>query len=296
MLYAVIDIGSHSVRLMLTDGKAVEKKINTTRLVENVADGGYIQHENLENTAKAVADFHTLAKKKGAFKIFIFATEAVRSAKNGNDLISRIWELCGATVNVLDKSEEAEIGFLGAYKKGTCCVVDVGGGSTEISVGNSTNIIYSQSIPYGIVRLTNMETNGKNLLTFIPEILKIYGQIPPFSQIIAIGGTAGAVVSILTEMKIYNPNVANGYVISAEQLLQLYNRLKPLSVEERKKIAGLPDKRADVIDSGILMFYYILKMLKTETLTVSEGDNLEGFLIKRRVLPEGFNAIYQPID
>lgn len=292
MLHAVIDIGSTSVRLMLTDGVRVAKSLNTTRLAEKMGQHNILQPINLERTAQAVAEFFYKAVERGAEDVYIFATEAVRSAKNKASLIYRVRELCGEEIEILSKDEEAYFGFLGAYTKGVCCVIDMGGASTEIAVGNSQGLLFAASIPYGIVRLTNLEEKGIELYPFVKQIVSGLDGVPQFDEVIAIGGTASTMASMKEQLKVFDPNVTNGCRISVDEIEKTYKLLKPMSLEERKHIQGLPEKRADIITSGLLMYGLLLKKLNTKFLTVSEGDNLEGYLIAKGILPNDFKAVY----
>ena len=272
MLFGVIDIGSTSVRLMMTDGEKVEKRVNTTRLAENMDEMNTLQPVSIERTAQAVAEYYFVAMQNGAEDVYAYATEAVRSAKNKYRFVDRVRELCGLEIDILDKKTEAEIGFLGASTKGRCCVIDMGGASTEISVGDGENILYSKSLPYGIVRLSAIERERIEMTPFINDCLMGYGEIPPFDNVVAIGGTISTMAAMKNKLEIYDPNVVNGSVVK-----------------------GLPEKRADIIAPGILMYSLILKYLGADKLTVSEGDGAEGYLIKLGVLPHGFRAIYQKI-
>ena len=114
MLFGVIDIGSTSVRLMMTDGEKVEKRVNTTRLAENMDEMNTLQPVSIERTAQAVAEYYFVAMQNGAEDVYAYATEAVRSAKNKYRFVDRVRELCGLEIDILDKKTEAEIGFLGA--------------------------------------------------------------------------------------------------------------------------------------------------------------------------------------
>ena len=110
MQYAVIDIGSNSVRLMfVADGKVLYKTLNTTRLGEGLAVSPYLREEAMARTALAVADFFYRAKDEGAEIVYAFATAAVRSAKNGADFVSLVKEKCGLSVEVVSGETEAEM-------------------------------------------------------------------------------------------------------------------------------------------------------------------------------------------
>ena len=133
--FAVIDIGSNSVRLMLVaDGKVLYKALNTTRLGEGLAASTRLNVAALERTAQAVSAFYAQAKSEGAEKVLAFATAAARSAENGQEFVDRVKELCGLQVEIISGDEEAEIGVLGALGNADGGIIDVGGASTEIIV------------------------------------------------------------------------------------------------------------------------------------------------------------------
>ena len=294
-MYGVIDIGSTSVRLMVTDGKRVQKKINTTRLAENMGAANILQPVNSERTAQAVAEFYFQAVQAGAREVFVYATEAVRSAKNRHAFVERVKELCGADVDVLDKCTEAEIGYLGAAANGDCCVIDMGGASTEITVGNGNRIGYEKSLPYGIVRLADLEKSGTEMVSFIGKCLTGYGNLPRFDKVIAIGGTISTMAAMKHSLEPYDPSVVNGSDLTFADIMEMYEKIRPMSFEERRKIKGLPEKRADIIAPGILMYAMILKYIGADKLTVSEGDGADGYLIRKGILPRGFKAEYAEI-
>ena len=125
--YAVIDIGSNSVRLLLVaDGKVLYKRLKTTRLGENLAVSGTLLPKAISRSATAVAEFYHLAKKEGAEDVLAFATASVRFAKNGGDFLLAVKELCPLQVEVISGETEAEIGVLGALGNSDGAVLDIG--------------------------------------------------------------------------------------------------------------------------------------------------------------------------
>ena len=111
--FAVIDVGSNSVRLMfVADGKVLYKALNTTRLGEGLAEKPLLKAEAIERSAKAVAQFYAQAVNEGAEKVFAFATAAVRTAENRQDFIDSVQVLCGLQVEVISGEKEAEMRIL----------------------------------------------------------------------------------------------------------------------------------------------------------------------------------------
>ena len=152
--FAVIDVGSNSVRLMLVaDGKVLYKRLNTTRLGEGLAQAPFLKAEAIERSAIAIAQFYGQAKEDGAEEVFVFATAATRTAQNKEVFLNRVKELCGLTVDVIAGEEEAEIGMLGAIGNSDGAIIDIGGASTEIVVKKEGAVLYKKSIDIGVVRL-----------------------------------------------------------------------------------------------------------------------------------------------
>ena len=117
MLFGVIDIGSTSVRLMMTDGEKVEKRVNTTRLAENMDEMNTLQPVSIERTAQAVAEYYFVAMQNGAEDVYAYATEAVRSAKNKYRFVDRVRELCGLEIDILDKRPRRKSGSWAQARK-----------------------------------------------------------------------------------------------------------------------------------------------------------------------------------
>lgn len=279
MKYGVIDIGSNSVRLMLNEnGKTLYKKIKTTRLAENMSNDGCLSLEAVERTVLAVSFFVNEARERFVDKIFVFATAAVRKAKNAPYFVSYLKDLCGVLVDVLSGEDEAKAGYLGALLSGNGAVLDVGGASTELSVVKEGNAIYSKSIYLGAVTAT--EKCGQDLEK-VTEYAKEY--IMQFNSVdcenlVAIGGTATTIASMLLQLKVYNPEKVDNFIILYDELKNLQAKVYSLSVEERKKLIGLQPERAKVIGSGITIIVQIMERFNLRHISVSESDNLEGYL------------------
>ncbi len=281
-LYGVIDVGSNSVRLMMwQNGKTLYKKVNVTKLAEGLGKGSKLQVDAIDRTARAVSFFVNEARKEKTDEIFVFATAAVRQASNGEDFTNKVKALCNIDVDVISGELEAEIGLLGAVSKGDGGIIDIGGASTEISVLTNGDRVFGKTLPFGCVKIT--EICGQNLLVadeFVRSKIVEYGLVPS-SNFYGIGGTATTIAAILLELEVYDPAKVHGYVVSKEQILSLRTMLYEKSIEERKKIKGLQPQRAEVIVSGVALLYAIMDTFNIEKITVSESDNLEGYVLKK---------------
>ena len=281
--FAVIDIGSNSVRLMfVADGKVLYKALNTTRLGEGLADKPLLKKEAVERSATAVASFYEKAKNEGAEEVFAFATAAVRTAENRAEFLERVKALCGVSVEVISGEEEAEIGILGALGNADGGVIDIGGASTEIVVKKGGALIYKKSVNIGVVRLKDKCGREKAALeNAAREAAKEYREFPLKGEIYAIGGTATTLASQMLKLEEYSSEKVTGAVITAEEMQALADRFLSMSVEEIVSLPCMPKGRADVLAGGAVLFAVLMKELGLDKLIVSDRDNLEGYAIKK---------------
>ncbi|MCX4363883.1 MAG: hypothetical protein OSJ74_10985 [Clostridia bacterium] len=289
MRYGIIDIGSNSVRLLVSDDeKRVFKKINTTGLGRGLALSGRLGEENMFVTAKAAADFADEAKAAGCEEIYAFATEAVRSAANRREFVTML-EKYGLTVDIVGGNDEATLGFSGAYTEGVCCVMDIGGASTELAIGDEKGLIYAKSVPAGLVRIfDNCGEDFKKIDEYIDRVLQGYGKVPSFDRLLSIGGTASTFVAINEKMKIYNSQIVDNYRLTLETVENLTDKIHAMTMEERLNIDGLEPKRRNLIVGGGRLLASIMKMLRQDCVIVRESDNQEGYL--KRILASKKNV------
>ena len=278
MKYGVVDVGSNSVRLMISvDGITQKKYVKITRLAEGMKDC-LVQAESIERTKSAVYFFFEQAKTELVDKIFIFATAAVRRAKNASDFISAVKDLTGITVDVVSGEKEAEMGFLGALNGKDGGIIDIGGASTEIVAVKNGKNLFKKSLDIGVVKIKdNCGQDRAKIQEYIDKTIIDYGAIPR-ADYYGIGGTATSLAAIAQELDPYDPQKVDGYTLNKEKLKSIIDKLFLLSVEERKKIKGLQPERAEVIAGGACLIYSIMEYAKIDKIVVSEKDNLEGYL------------------
>lgn len=284
MKISAIDVGSNSVRLMvMADGKTLYKQIDTTRLGEGLAKSGVLKPEAIERTARSVQLFAAAAELNGAGTPYVFATAAVRSASNGSDFVKRVKELCGIDVDVISGEEEAACGIAGALRGRDGGIIDLGGASTEITVQKGGAVIYSKSVNAGTVRLFDLAGQDKSALEkVIAERLEDYGNLDlSQADMYGVGGTATSLAALYHGLEKYDPNIVDGTVLTPEWLKSEADLLLSLTPEQRKCLKGMDIRRADVIAGGCLLLYSILNKFGAKKLTVSESDNLEGYVILR---------------
>ena len=279
MKYAVIDVGSNSVRLMVSqDLERIYKKINTTRLGMGLALTGRLDNERMIETADAIEQYVKEAQAEGCGEIFVFATEAVRSASNRDEFVNML-ALKGIAIDIVSSEDEAKLGFAGAYTNGVCCVLDIGGGSAELAVGDKSGLSYAKSLPIGLMRIYDRcQEDSKAIDDFVASTIREYGQLPTFDYLLAIGGTATTFVAIKEKMTTYDPKVVDGYVLTKNDVDEMTARIQAMDMQERIALAVLEPKRATVIERGGRLLAAIMSMLGHDSLVVRESDNQEGYL------------------
>ena len=284
MKYAVIDIGSNSVRLMMSDGQTTEyKQVLSTRLAENMEAEKILQVEPINRTVSAVSFFVKRAKEECADKIYIYATAAVRQAKNGQEVVDKIEFDTGVKVDVIDGILEAKLGAMGALGGRDGGIIDVGGASSEVLVVKNGEITYSKSINIGAVKVFNECGQDKDkILSLTQNAVKEFGDIP-MTNFFGIGGTATSLASISLEMAVYDPKIVHGYKMDLKQIENLRNKLLDMTVGQKRNLVGLQPDRAEVIAGGVSIIYEILRRANAKELVISESDNLEGYLAYKGV-------------
>lgn len=305
MRVAAIDIGTNSIRLLkaeIIDGqlKSGNKSLNMTRIGEGVNETGRLSEAGMERSVLALKEFYQEAKAWGAEKVFALATSAVRDAENRSVFLKRVNDACGLEIEVISGDQEAKIGFLGVLAgvgsvEGKILVIDVGGGSTELIVGDSNGICFAKSVNVGAVRMTGkhiksdpvsnqehlaVESDIKAITESVLKKLKTY----QITRAIGIGGTATTLGAMKLEMEAYDRFKIQNASVSLSEIHGMNEKLRRLSVEERKGLKGLQPKRADIILAGSMVIEHVLNSLDIDAMHISDFDNLEGCLMEKLIL------------
>ncbi len=300
MRVACIDIGTNSIRLLLTnyDGKLfseVSKSLQMTRLGKGVNETKLLATDRMADSVEVIAAYCEAAKEYGAESVYLMATSAVRDSTNAQDFINQVYEKTGHTIDVISGDIEARVGFMGVLAGSenpsqTALVIDIGGGSTELIVGDSTGIHYAKSLNIGAVRMTGayihsdpvQASESHAVLSFVREqVNTIIHELKARSidVVIGIGGTATTYATMQHEVTTYSRDKVHRLKVTLDDLMALNSRLESATVEERKHFPGLEEKRADIIYAGGLIMQVIMESLGILSFSVSDYDNLEGFIV-----------------
>ena len=293
---AVIDVGTNSVRLLIArvnerEVRNEEHFIETTRLGEGwKEDKQRLKPEAVERTYRAVEKFCLRCREKEVEKIKILGTSALREAENRQELQNRIRDGLHLDLQILSEEEEALYSYRGAVHSlplppGRNLLIDVGGGSTE-GMWREEGHLKCRSFPLGAVRLKEKfasqdppaSSEVKRMEEYLETTLAPFRDYWQGSWVIATGGTVTALASIKNRITCYRPELIHGERLRADEIEQLLQRFLSLSLEDRKRMVGLPPQRADIMVEGTLIVKACLKMAEAEEVLISEADLLAGAL------------------
>lgn len=295
MKIAVIGIGSNSVRMLVAqveDGKAerIRRDRIGTRLFAGLDRHGCLSAAAMDSTIAAVRDMALSARQEGAQEVRLFATSATRDAANREEFSHRLQSEAGLELEVCTGEEEATLSFLGATGEGFCGVVDIGGGSTEIVIGEQRDIRCAFSCQMGAVRLSRqIAINSHGDLYAVEEqaaailehkLIDHPGLALP-KRWFGTGGTFTTLAAMLRGVHWTERTYMHGTVLPLPEIERRARSLADMTVEERKTIPGLQPNRADIIVHGICILLAVMRRLNIPEITVSEYGNLDGYIRDR---------------
>jgi exopolyphosphatase / guanosine-5'-triphosphate,3'-diphosphate pyrophosphatase len=294
---AVIDIGSNSTRLLVADvgdGRVtpVERRSTVTRLGRGVDLSGQLAAEAIEAACAAVDPYVATVEELGAEKVDAIATSAVRDATNGSAFVAELRERFALSARVLDGEEEARLTYLGATSEtaptAPTLVIDIGGGSTEMVVGEGRHIDWHVSLQAGVVRHTERHfvhdpptpVELEALATDLRGLIEAARAGAPVAEAgIAVAGTPTSLAAIELELEPYDPRRVHGHVLELRSIQRMLSLLASTPLEQRTQIRGLHADRAPTIVAGVVALVEAMRAFDLERITVSEHDILYGAAI-----------------
>jgi exopolyphosphatase/guanosine-5'-triphosphate,3'-diphosphate pyrophosphatase len=311
---AVIDIGTNSIHLVLAEilpdasYKILDRFKDMTRLGDGAFASRRLSDAAIVRALNTLKTLVTLARNKGFDRIVAVATSAVREARNGGDFVSQVAEQTGLTVRVISGTEEARLIFLGvkhsiALPEEPALVVDVGGGSVELIVGNRDTMLHSKSLKLGAIRLLDQFLLKAPPLPSMLRALEeaVTGQlktafetfkIKKFTSVIATSGMAGNLADIIhlkqTGRPLPQQNLAR---VALKDLRLLETELARSSLKARLALPGLDPKRVDTLLPAAVVLRRLLELTGQDEMTLCDKAIREGilydFIVRHR---EGLKA------
>ncbi|WP_297889434.1 Ppx/GppA phosphatase family protein [Sulfurihydrogenibium sp.] len=297
-IIVLIDIGTYSTRMLIVavhkDGHFDEifSVGRITALGRKLKETGLLQKEAMEETLAVLKEYTLIAKEYHPDKIIAVATQACREAKNAEEFLQKVKNL-GIDVRVISGEEEAQLSFLATSKalkiEDKFVVIDQGGGSTEFSYGEKDKLIKAISFPFGIVNLTERfiksdpptEEELQHLQNFLKsQILTAYEDMKDANQLVGLGGTITTVVALEKNLYPYDSKKVHGAVLTYESIKKWFEKLSSMTIQQRKAIPMIEDKRAEAIVSGIAIFKVAMEIFNKDTIKISEWGIRHGLLLK----------------
>lgn len=295
MRIAAVDIGTNTVRLLVSDVGheilVIARGREITRLGEGVDASKSLQTEAMARTVQAVSELVSKAKANDAEHIRIAGTSALRDASNSDEFGSSIEAECGVRLEILSGSDEGRLAYMGAISglpssaaDGNYVVLDVGGGSTELSTKRG-----SVSMDVGSVRLTErilkdtppsgaqvdraVETVGAALDK--AAALGLVGR----EKLIGVAGTITTIAALIQGLETYDREKVHQVRLKRTDVFKMTRKLLASTPDEIMAIGPVEPRRADVIGAGALILRQVMKRFLFEEVIVSETDILDGLVL-----------------
>jgi exopolyphosphatase/guanosine-5'-triphosphate,3'-diphosphate pyrophosphatase len=294
MKVAVVDIGTNSTRLLIAepspDGalRELERRSEVTRLGEGVDLTGELAAEPQERVFAVLAEYASQIASHGAERTTAVMTSAVRDATNGAEFAERVRREHGLEGRTLSGDEEARLTFRGATATrepggGPLLVVDIGGGSTELVVGEDGDVSFHVSTQNGVVRHTERHLHDdpptREQMDALAQTVRADFQRHARAGVeaaVAVAGTPTSCAAIDLEIEPYDPSRVEGHELSVERLTEILDRLAALPLAQRREVPGLHPDRAPTIVAGVLILIEALEAFALGHMRVSEHDILWG--------------------
>ncbi len=288
---ATVDLGTNAMRLAIASG-SYEKYdlVHYIRYPNRLSDGMYadsmLKQPAIDRTINALEEIRTLIDKYDVTRIRLISTSVLRTAKNNNDFLKLVKQKTGFDIEIIHGDEEARLIHTGAVngidtggKK--ALVVDIGGGSTELSIGDRKHIEIAVAIETGAVRLKEQfikhdppsrgelleieKTVKNNFSTILKKITSAEPEIR-----IGVPGNIGTIYNILKPQDGLTLTMLEGF----------YGKLSLLHVSEIKSLTGLEADKADILLPGLMILLEIIKATGNKRFHISPHGLLHGMLIQ----------------
>ena len=292
MKRAAIAIGSNSTRMLAAETEKGELRNpirgrEETRLFLGLDEAGNISPDKLEATAQAVKRLHRAAIAYGAESVDLFATSATRDAGNSAEFAARIRELTGLELQIISGEEEARLAFMAVSEGKRRLVMDIGGGSTEWTIGEHNRVEWAVSMQLGASRLLKMQPincpqDAEKALALCREIMAPYAErlsaLPPAPVMVGLGGSCTTAAAITMGREAHGESV-EGKTVTLRQAMDQLHLLSGMTIEERMRVPGLPPARAMHYPHGLCILITALQLCGFDKITISGKINLDGYLM-----------------
>lgn len=307
LILAAIDMGTNSLHMVVAQIQPqlpafsiIAREKETVRLGDRDPETGELKLGVMERALTTLRHFQEIAKSMNAQATIAVATSAVREAPNGRDFLRQIEAELGLRVDLISGPEEARRIYLGVlsgmeFNNQPHTIIDIGGGSTELILGNGQDPRFLSSSKVGAVRLTAefvrtdpisneefqyLQSYIRGSLERPIEDLQANLQPNESPRLVGTSGTIETLATIHAKEKLGTvPSPLMGYQLSLQDLRDLVNRLRKLNYAERSAIPGMSERRSEIIVAGALILQEAMTLLGANTLVVGERALREGVIV-----------------
>lgn len=295
---AAVDVGTNSVRLLVAEAAAplhvLHREMRITRLGAGVDATGRLDDAALSRTVAVLTDYAATWRALGADQVRIAATSAVRDAADRDRFFDAVRRVADVDAEVLTGAEEAATAFRGATSgvdvPHPCLVLDIGGGSTELVLGDTTGVLASTSRQLGCVRLTERTLHSNPPTPHqveearelaAAELAVAVTLVDPSAAraLVGVAGTVTTLAALHLGLPSYDADAIHGTVLPLAAVEELLNRLAALTTAERAALGPMAAGREDVIVGGAVILAEALEAARVDAVVVSESDILDGLAL-----------------
>jgi exopolyphosphatase/guanosine-5'-triphosphate,3'-diphosphate pyrophosphatase len=296
MRIAAIDIGTNSLHMIVCQVRpdlsfeVIDREKDMVQLGRGGLDGRRLTDGSMAAATQTLSKFLRIAAARGVDEVVASATSAVREAENGGDFVAAVERDLGLRIRVISGTEEARLIHLAAVNavdlgRRAAVVIDIGGGSTEITLGTTDRLMLARSFKLGVIRLMERFGEGplssrdeRRLVRHIRRELGGYLETLSRRRFERVIGTSGTILSLGALAAAPGADMGRLARVPARAVTRLRKRLTPLTLAQRLKLPNLDPKRADLAPVGVVLLDTLLGDLGVEELTLCDFALREGLV------------------
>jgi exopolyphosphatase/guanosine-5'-triphosphate,3'-diphosphate pyrophosphatase len=293
---AAIDIGTNSTNLLIADahGNDIIREVHVTGLGRGVVQNNLLNDDAIARTIARLQHYATLIKQHEVGVVRVTATEACRRATNAAVFLDQAEAVLGTRPLIIAGTEEGRLAYSGALSHlpahdGITLVVDIGGGSTEIMIGEKT-LHHAVSFPVGTVVLTESHlhhdpprpeelTNAIGFVTdFMDDLIRDHPEVLNATRVVGVAGSIVTIAAVEIGLQEFDAAAIHGTRMTRENVEEVFRTLATETLADRMFNPGLPADRADVIVGGCCVLVGVMRKLRIPEIMVSVNNLLDGLV------------------
>ena len=302
MRLAAIDIGTNSVHMIVVQVKPdlsfeiVDREKEMVRLGAGGLGGRILAPAAMESALETLSRFKQLAESRQVDEILAAATSGVREARNGGEFLAALAERTGIRPRVISGVEEARLIHKAAVygvdaTSGTTVVVDIGGGSMEVTLGTATEVRLARSFALGVIRLTDKyvttdplsRSDERRIVKHVRSTFEPFAKqvtSAGFTRVIATSGTSLSLGQmVVAGRRLFDSDTIHHSRIPAKALHRVRKQVVGLDMQHRLRLPGLDSRRTDLVVTGAILLDSVVRLLGAKEITLSDLALREGLIL-----------------